>query len=858
VNPRRPEEFTVPPGEAVPPAGDVQRIHDTIRTRGSWAAEAALRVIGAPWAAALADRLATSAHLLAAAAEWDARDPSGAGRGQRAPMDRAAGGRDAVGGVLASLLEGVAGPGTYRITRPQAARLSIRWPLPVRTDPALCRVLAGGDGTSRCAIAPDGDWVAAIGGGVRMWNAATGRPRLDLGSHADGVAIAPDGTWLLAAGRADGPVRVWDTRTGQVRATLDGPRRVSGWAIAPDGSWAAAACYDAEVTVWDTRTWSRTAVLADAGSSVSAVPRRDGSWLAAARPARVTIWDPMCGDRTAVLEHDGGDAVFAEVSAPDGSWLVTCCRDGTLRLWDPGAGTLRAVLAPDIAMPRCWAVDPSGSWLGTAGGDGAFAVWDSTGVPRAALNGGAGRISTCAVAPDGSWLATGGDDATVTVWDTATWRPLAALSGHPGRVTHCAVAPDGSWLATAASTGPIRLWDTASWRARGGLTGVDGVTDLATDGSSLIAVDFHGGAVRIWDVRRASREAAEPAARTVSTAGTERAGGAVSPTGSWLATARNRVQRLHDVNTGELRWSADLTGPVTRWAVALDGSWLATAGGHDTTVRIQDAATGRTRVTLAGHGGAVHDCTPAPDGTWLATAGDDRIVRIWNPETGALHATLAGHTAAVRTCVVAPDGSWLASAGDDRTVRVWETGTWRPRHVLTGHAGPVHTCVVAPDSSWLGAVDFGDVWFWDVSTGELMLTGEGRHISNMCCLVGPCGDWLFRIGLHGNQYGPSGDVCELTPYTDGARWMSASEGLELVAGATAGAAAPDGRWLAITARRYPVTIWDTTTWTCAAATWVDGNIRDCGWLPGSDGLWLAGDFGVTVFDFEPPPGTPSG
>jgi WD40 repeat protein len=65
----------------------------------------------------------------------------------------------------------------------------------------------------------------------------------------------------------------------------------------------------------------------------------------------------------------------------------------------------------------------------------------------------------------------------------------------------------------------------------------------------------------------------------------------------------------------------------------------------------------------------------APDGSWLASASNDRTVRVWDPATGTPRHTLTGHTDTVSALAVAPDGSWLASASNDRTVRVWTPGS---------------------------------------------------------------------------------------------------------------------------------------------------------------------------------------
>src|SRR5262249_51043492 len=84
------------------------------------------------------------------------------------------------------------------------------------------------DGAFARAFAPDGSYLASIGGreaGVARWNPATGEP-LDawpaVPPTRSGLAFSPDGT-LLAAGCADGTVALWDTATGQPTRRLGQP-----------------------------------------------------------------------------------------------------------------------------------------------------------------------------------------------------------------------------------------------------------------------------------------------------------------------------------------------------------------------------------------------------------------------------------------------------------------------------------------------------------------------------------------------------------------------------------------------------------------------------------------------------------
>ncbi|WP_236242533.1 NB-ARC domain-containing protein [Streptomyces sp. CC228A] len=195
-----------------------------------------------------------------------------------------------------------------------------------------------------------------------------------------------------------------------------------------------------------------------------------------------------------------------------------------------------------------------------------------------------------------------------------------------------------------------------------------------------------------------------------------------------------------------LRTLTGHTGTVHRTAVAPDGTWLATAS-EDRTVRIWDSATGRETACLTGHTGKVRWVAIAPDGTWLASAGDDRTVRIWERATGQEISRFTGHTRPVHNVEVAPNGLWLASACDDGTVRIWDPVTGRETARVTGHSGLVHRVAITPDSTRLATTCAdGNVRIWDPFTGQVTACLSGHEGPVRGLAVAPDGTWLATAG----------------------------------------------------------------------------------------------------------------
>jgi RNA polymerase sigma factor (sigma-70 family) len=473
------------------------------------------------------------------------------------------------------------------------------------------KVVAAGDCTPVGMVRPGVDSCACT---IRLWDAATGRKRLEFKGHSGGVtavAFARDGLTLVSTSH-DATLRIWDPVTGQQVRKIqvpddsfaspgDDPNRVKGVhyggllsvAYSADCRLLASGSYDGTVRIWEAATGRELHALRGHGREVASVAfSPDGKVLASGSwDHTIRLWDSASGKLLQPREGQDGPVDNLAVSA-DGRLAAVCC-GSTIRLWSLATGQQLHVLPADTS----------------------------------------GYSYQVAFSPDSSAVAAGSTDRMARVWDTATGRQVDRLADRPGAVVDVTLPPGRNSLLTAGPGPSLRFWDWNTGKEVRQIA-IDGSWGLqmSLDGSLLAAAD--GRAVRLLDTatgKELRRFEPYPMAHF-----------ALSPDGSTLAMRLPQERRIH--------------------------LWSVTTGEEVGALTDQDSSNG-----YAGRSLYVF----SPDGRLLARVGKDRTIELWEVLTGKIRRRFRGHrTGAVFNDGVplafSPDGKTLLSGSNDTTVLIWD------------------------------------------------------------------------------------------------------------------------------------------------------------------------------------------
>ncbi|CUS20404.1 LAQU0S01e05842g1_1 [Lachancea quebecensis] len=162
----------------------------------------------------------------------------------------------------------------------------------------------------------------------------------------------------------------------------------------------------------------------------------------------------------------------------------------------------------------------------------------------------------------------------------------------------------------------------------------------------------------------------------------------------------------------------------------VDNEWFAT-GSNDTTIKVWDLASGKLKLTLAGHVMTVRSIAVSQRHPLMFSASEDKLVKCWDLEKNTVVRDYHGHFSGVHTVDVHPTLDLIASAGRDAVVRLWDIRTRVPVMTLAGHKGPINQVKCFPvDPQIMSSSADSTVRLWDIRAGKAMkiLTHHSKSV----------------------------------------------------------------------------------------------------------------------------------
>jgi WD40 repeat protein len=451
--------------------------------------------------------------------------------------------------------------------------------------------------------------------------------------------------------------------------------------------------------------------------------------------------------------------------------------------------------------------------------------------------------------PDDRRQATGSGN-TITFWDMKTGKALSTV--HLERIAsekgiNGNLSPDWSLAAESfndGTTGVSRL-DTGKRLLTLGKPGgpPGGMPVFSPDGMRLLAVVDN--TAHIWEISSGKEVA------TLPSAGFGVSAAAFSPRLEQVALGIGPVVKIADANTGQtLLTLTGHTGFVQNLRFNNHSTRLTTAGADGQAI-LWDTATGQELLRLAGHTGALTDLSFIPGTDQLATSALDGTVRIWDvsPAGGGEGASsydfYGGWFSGIS---FSPDGKRLAISGGSTAGQIIDTATGRTLLSLNSNSNSLQGSIsFSPDGTRLALTKGeNEAQIFDSESGKHLLILSGHHAWIGSLAFSPDGKWLGTISFDGQaKIWDSATGKELYSV------QAFSEGLDTnqVLGI---AFSPDGKQFVTAGGRTPK-VWDTATGKEALALPSQGeNVYTASFSPDGKrlGIGVALGEGASIWDLS--------
>lgn len=541
---------------------------------------------------------------------------------------------------------------------------------------------------SQTSIAASGDrntlFLGTPEGPILLWDAKTGRVvnRLDgfpgwraitMGANENGRVLACD----LRQGEMTQRFVVWDVPNKRVQQELPSDAKLRGYPlVTPDGTQFG---YRQDNQIF----------FHDVSPSKSRVPMRpipeerrnyylgttallgDKLLLVGSMAGGVVAFDPTTGEelfRTPDLPDN-----FGFMASDASTSRIVVANKNSFLFYDLKTKDAKIVGATSHLRERALSLDWDGSHFAAGHEDHGISLWAGMGPVRPQrIAGDVPTALTClAFDPRQRWIVTGNRDGHLAQWEFANWRMIRSWQAHSAPVRRLEVSSDGSRLASTADDGLV-MWDAESgqelWTNRSAWPAVfspDGQRLVTTGRGNkpslrLLVLNSRAGAIVAEGPKLFGRLCGDPS---------------WSPDGRHFAGI-DQGQSLLELDTAT--WTPTPIGVQTQFAQGVAVKWLSdnqrfvTGGWDSDEVHILQVGKTTPVATIRAGGGLVKHVALHPSEQWIALCGEDVPVQIWHLPTQKLVKSwqIGPPKGIVSQVEFSPDGHYLATVNGNGTAYV--------------------------------------------------------------------------------------------------------------------------------------------------------------------------------------------
>ncbi|MSQ93788.1 MAG: WD40 repeat domain-containing protein [Gemmataceae bacterium] len=302
---------------------------------------------------------------------------------------------------------------------------------------------------------------ASADGPIALFDAKTGRLICNLFGHGFGtahIAWSVDGLHLASAGQ-DGKVRVWDGMAVMQIHELSG-----GAAWVERVAWCPTANLLASAAGKKLRLWNLDGEMLreypDHPSTITDIQwKPNDALLASTAYGKLFLWRPE--EQIAVREFAWQGSILALAWSPNGEYLAAGTQDSSVHFWVMKTGE-DLHMQGYLTKVRELAWDPTSRYLATGGAE-VCTVWDCSGAGPAGsepiqLEAHKETITFLAYQRQGTLLASGGEDGLVALWQPGKQLGALALAKHDAPISQLAWSADDQRLAVGTADGNVLLY----------------------------------------------------------------------------------------------------------------------------------------------------------------------------------------------------------------------------------------------------------------------------------------------------------------------------------------------------------------------------------------------------------------